>query len=105
MAWYCAHMETNGISEHLYRIYVFVRDAKTWVTNKDIETGAKVSGRTARAHSLRLVKAGVFDQAEIFPGHRYRVTAKADKRSRGYVQRLEQAGIILSSFSDSESRT
>jgi hypothetical protein len=88
-------METNEISEHLYRIYAFVRDAEKWVTAKDIAKGAQVGDRTARAHALKLVKSGVFDQAEIFPGHRYRISEKADKRNRGFVQRLEKVGEVL----------
>ena len=84
-------METNEISEHMYRVFSFVQTAKHWVTAKDIAANTKVAERTARAHALRLVKAGIFDQAEVFPSHRYRISDKASKRNRGFMQRLEQS--------------
>lgn len=89
-------METNEVSEHIYRVFAFVRDAERWVTAKEIAIQAKVAGRTARAHALRLVHAGIFDQAEVFPSHRYKLSAKADKRNKGFIQRLERAGEIFS---------
>jgi hypothetical protein len=95
MGWYAVAMETNEISEHLFRVYAFVRDQRRWVTAHEITDGANVASRTARAHALRLVKAGIFDQAEVFPGHRYRLAVKADKRNRGFVQRLEQASEVF----------
>lgn len=88
-------METNEISEHLFRVYVFVRDAGRWVSSHEIAEHATVAKRTARGHALRLVKAGIFDQAEVFPGHRYRLAVKAIKRNLGFVQRLEQAGEVF----------
>jgi hypothetical protein len=42
-------METNEITEHLFRVYAFVRDQRRWVTAHDIEIGANVAPRTARA--------------------------------------------------------
>ena len=84
-------METNEISPHLYRVFSFVHEAARWVTSKDIAEGANVAQRTARAHALRLVNAGIFDQAEVFPSHRYRISGKADKRNKGFMQRLERA--------------
>lgn len=84
-------METSEISEHLFRVFNFVSTSSSWVTAAQIAKGAKVAPRTARAHALRLVKVGVFDQAETFPGHRYCVAPTASKRNRGMMQRLEQA--------------
>jgi len=85
-------MEANEISEHLYRVFAFVRDSKTWVTSKEIAVGAKVAPRTARAHALRLVNTGLFDLAETFPSHRYRLSPKAGKRNKTFLQRLEESG-------------
>jgi len=89
--WYDSAMESNEISAHLFHVYAFVKRSPGWVTAAQITLGAGVAPRTARAHALRLVLAGVFDQAEVFPGHRYRMAATAAKRNKGYVQRLEQA--------------
>lgn len=47
--------------------------------------------RTARQHTRRLVDLGVLDMAEVFPAHRFRLSAKADKRKRAYLARLERA--------------
>jgi hypothetical protein len=40
---------------------------------------------------LKLVNLGIFDQAEVFPAHRYRLAEMADKRNKGYALRIEQA--------------
>lgn len=84
-------MERNEISAHELRVYLVVAGAAGWMTNAEIAAAAKVAPRTARLHTLRLVKLGVFDQAEVFPAHRFRISAKAAKRNIGYVQRLEKA--------------
>lgn len=97
-------METNEVSEHLFRVYAFVVERNGWTTSQEIAKGAKVSPRTARAHALRLVKAGIFDLAEVFPGHRYRVASNAAKRNRGFFQRLEQAAEIFAFTLASRSR-
>lgn len=84
-------MEGNEISEHQARIYAFLKSAQGWVTAKDIEKGANVGGRTARLHALNLVRLLIVDQAEVFPGHRYRLSSMAAKRNQTYVKRLEEA--------------
>jgi hypothetical protein len=61
-------MENNEISEHLVRIFKVVRDRNGWMSARDVAVAANVSGRTARAHCLGLVRLGIFDQAEVFPG-------------------------------------
>lgn len=84
-------MERAEISEHEVRIFQFVRTAQRWVTNKEIASGAHVSRRTASGHTLHLVKLGIFDQAEVFPGHRFRLSIQAEKRNKAYLLRLLQA--------------
>lgn len=83
--------ETSEISIHMFRVFSFVANAKRWVTANEIGTNSNVARRTARAHALRLVRSGIFDQAEVFPGHRYRISENASKRNKGFMQRLEQA--------------
>lgn len=86
-------MEQNEISIHELRVYLILRNNKTkWLSNTEI--AAQIDGiakRTVRAHTSKLVKAGLVDQAEVFPGHRFRWAVKADKRNGGYLQRLEKA--------------
>ncbi len=69
----------------------FLAQPKTWLTNKDVEAVAKVSDRTVRLHTKRMAEIGIIDQAEVFPGHRYRFAAKGAKRDLAYVTRLEKA--------------
>ena len=88
-------METNEISHHLARIYSAVKTDLGWLTANDIAVRSSVSPRTARAHCLNLVKNGVFDQAEVFPAHRYRFSKMAGKRNRTIVQRIEEACVIF----------
>lgn len=89
-------MERNEVSRHEIAVYKVLRDAgQTWVTSGDIAERAQVAPRTARAHALKLVKLGLVDQAEVFPAHRYRLSEYADKRNRGYVDRLSRAAEAL----------
>jgi hypothetical protein len=84
-------METNEISLHQLKVFEFVRNNQRWVTSKEIAASARVAERTARAHALKLVNLGIFDQAEVFPAHRYRLSEFAEQRNKTYVQRLRRA--------------
>lgn len=85
-------MEKNEVSIHEARVFsVFLANPKEWLTSKEIAEKADVAQRTARAHCLKLVQLGILDQAEVFPSHRYRMAEKADKRNRGYFDRVKQA--------------
>lgn len=44
---------------------------------------------------MKLVDLGLLDQAEVFPAHRYRLSSKADKRNKSYLQRLERAAEVF----------
>jgi Phenylacetic acid-responsive transcriptional repressor len=91
-------MERNEISLHEVKVYrVFKEHSKAWLTHKDIAKISELNERTVRAHTLRLVRSGVLDQAELFPAHRYRLSQKADKRNKGYMQRLLEADTIFAS--------
>ena len=86
--------ETSEISEHLVRIIDFVKTSE-WCSNSEIANGANVAYRTARLHTFNMVKLGLFDQADVFPGHRYRYSEQADKRNRALVTRIDQAREVL----------
>ena len=73
-----------------------MKDATTWMTNKQIAELAGVAERTARQHTFNLVKLGVLDLAEVFPAHKYRMSEKASKRNASYVNRLELARSVFS---------
>jgi hypothetical protein len=74
-----------------FSIHEFYRQRYIYVCAKEIAEKSGVAQRTARAHALKLVNLGIFDQAEVFPAHRYRLAETADKRNKGYALRLEQA--------------
>ena len=85
-------MEKNEISVHEVRIFIAVRGLMPkWATSSEIATLANVARRTSRQHLLKLTHLGLVECAEVFPGHRYRIADKADKRNGGYLRRLECA--------------
>lgn len=89
-------MEKSEISVHELRICAFLRSPPDkWSTNNEIAQAASVSPRTARAHTLKLVKLGMIDQAEVFPAHRYRWSDKAEKRNASYWTRLKMAAEVF----------
>lgn len=88
--------EHNAISIHEVRIFLALTASGGWLTNHEIAAAVSdVAPRTVRAHTLKLVQAGLVDQAVVFPGHRYRIAAKASKRNQGYLQRLMQAAEVF----------
>lgn len=89
-------METGEVSLHRLKVYRFLRDAKGWKSNHEIAAGCDgVSHRTVRLHTKALVDLGILDQAEVFPGHRFRVSEQAEKRNKAYVMRLNAAAEVF----------
>jgi DNA-binding IclR family transcriptional regulator len=84
-------MEPNEVSLHQCKVFLAVKNAPMWITANEIAELANVAPRTARSHALKLVNLGIFDQAEVFPAHRYRLSDKAAKRNKAYLQRIEGA--------------
>lgn len=86
-------MGHKEVSIHELKIYLALKgDSSRWLTNAQIaEKIGGIAERTVRAHTSRLVSAGLVERAEVFPGHRFRLSQKADKRGDGYLQRLEKA--------------
>jgi DNA-binding IclR family transcriptional regulator len=90
------HMDRSEVSRHEVDVYrTLMAAGSTWLSSKEIANRAAVAPRTARAHALKLVRLGVAEQAEVFPGHRYRISEFADQRSRGYADRLRRAADVL----------
>jgi hypothetical protein len=88
-------MERNEVSLHEVKVYLTYKAASGWLTSKEVAQKSGVAERTARAHSLKLVKLGILDQAEVFPAHRYRLAEKAGKRNVAYLRRLEDACVVF----------
>ena len=86
--------ETNEISLHAVRVYRVLKESR-WLSAQEIAALANIGRRTARAYAKRFTDLGIVDVAELWPGHRYRLSASAAKRNHGFLQRLEQASEIL----------
>jgi hypothetical protein len=95
MIWYDLRMETSEVSLHLFKVFDAVKSHAGWLTAKQIADHSGVAGRTARAHASRLVSLGIFDVAEVFPAHRYRLSALAEKRNKAMFLRLEGARAVF----------
>ncbi len=93
-------MESNEISEHKVRVFLYLETAPGWKTSNEIAVGASVAPRTARALAKNLVSLGIFDQAEVFPGPRYRVSAMAEKRNKAFMLRLREAASVFGVVND-----
>lgn len=91
-------MEKAEISLHQVKIYRHLAESKGWLTNKDIAKTTGVSLRNVSYHTRRFVDLGVCDQAEVYPGHRYRLSDKAEKRNASYMLRLKQADEVFRSL-------
>lgn len=91
-----APVKPTEISRHEVAVYKALLNAgDTWLSNKQIAELADVSLRTARAHTLKLVRLGVLDQAEVSPGYRYRMAGRGAGRNHAYVARLNHAAQAL----------
>jgi predicted ArsR family transcriptional regulator len=88
-------MEIIEVSEHLFRIYVTLRDSDSWLTAQQVAKKAKVAPRTARHHTTRLVSAGLLAQADVFPGPRYRFVKPVNGSTKAIVQKIEAAGKVF----------
>jgi predicted ArsR family transcriptional regulator len=91
-------MERNEISLHQVKVYQCVAARQRWMTNNEIAAAAGVAPRTARHHTSTLVAMGIFDQAEVFPNHAYRLAEKAKQRNTAYLLRLEKAAEVFTSL-------
>lgn len=93
--------ERNEISRHEIEVFrVLLLNAQSWKTNRELAAECQaVAPRTVRAMTFKFVHLGILDQAEVFPGHKYRLADKAAKRNRGYVDRLRRVaevfGVVL----------
>lgn len=83
--------ERSGVSLHEAKVYLALKGKPgMWMTNKDVSAASGVAERTARMHTLRLVKLGVIEVAQVFPGNRYRWTDKPQRKPT-YLKKLTDA--------------
>lgn len=90
------NQERSEISFHEIQVFRLLKSApEKWFTHKQISETSKMNERTVRSHTLRFVRLGLVDQAEVFPAHRYRWSEKAQRRNGSYLLRLNQADSIF----------
>jgi len=93
-------MEQNEISQHEVKVYrALFNQRGEWLSSRDIERLVSgVAPRTIRHHVKKLVDNGLADVAELFPGHRYRWSEKAERRNKSYLLRLQKAQEVFDSY-------
>jgi len=91
-------VETNEISLHQFKIYDALKKSQEWLSMKDIVKQTGAARGTVGQHLRRFIKLGLVDQAEVWPGHRFRLSPHAEKRNKSLMERLEQSGKIFSQF-------
>jgi DNA-binding IclR family transcriptional regulator len=89
-------MATDLISPHEVRLLlVFRQRADEWLTNNVLAQEARVSPRTARAHTDRLVRLGVLEEQQLYPGPVFRLADQPGEEAREYLDRVEKAREIF----------
>lgn len=84
--------EKSEISLHLVKVFKAIKDADgKWVTNKEVSAMIKMPLRTVASHTLHLSDAGMINQAEVFPAHKFQFSGKADKRNKAFYERVIRA--------------
>lgn len=91
-------IEKNEISIQEAKFYATIKNISKdrWVTAREVKDMAEIGGSSSRIYALKLTKLGILDLAEVWPAHRYRVSDKASKRNKAYLQRLENALEVFS---------
>lgn len=88
--------EKSEVSLHLIKVWKYLKEnSEKWSTNHQIAEFVKFSERTVRMHTLYLVRSGLVDQMEVFPGHRYKMANNPDKRNVNFYDRLEKVSEIF----------
>jgi hypothetical protein len=87
------YMEGNEISIQEAQTFNAFQKCTAWITSKDLikQLSDGPAPRSVRHYLAKFVKLGLADVMELWPGHRYRLSDKADKRNTAYFQRLTQA--------------
>jgi DNA-binding IclR family transcriptional regulator len=77
------------MSWHLAAVWGLLHDTKDTLTNTEIATQTGIAARTARAHTLRLLRQGLLVQHKTFPEHLYQLAPDADKRNPAMYKHLQ----------------
>jgi predicted ArsR family transcriptional regulator len=90
-------MEDNEISLDEVLVYrVLYQSRGRWLSDRQLAQEIQgITVRSVRTHCLKLVKRGLVEQPNVFPAHRYRLSAAASRPDHPYVRRLERATIAF----------
>lgn len=88
-------MEQNEISTHEVAVFNYLKANDRWLSNEELSRALDMSKRTVRSKTKKFLDLGLCDVAEVFPGHRYRFSDKANKRNAAYLKRLEWAAAVF----------
>lgn len=85
-------MSDDRISAHEVRLLlVLQQQPEHWHANGELAEVAKVSERTARAHTARLAEIGVLEVERVFPGNKYRLVKRPTGTAKEYLGRVQKA--------------
>lgn len=85
-------LATDRISVHEVRLLLlFQTQPERWLTNSEAASAAKISPRTARLHTSRLVEIGVLDVQRLFPASTFRLGKRPGEAGLAYLERWRQA--------------
>lgn len=89
-------VERSEVSIQEVKTYLALKGSQgSWLSNAELARLTEgVAPRSTRAYTLKFVKLGLADHAELFPAHKYRFSELASKRNRAYIQRLVKAAEI-----------
>jgi hypothetical protein len=91
------------ISIHETKIFSYLNDhQERWLSNRELCSSVSgVAFRTVCATTNRFVKAGLLEEAQVFPGKRFRWSKAASRKSKNdYLLRLQDAAAIFTSAGD-----
>jgi DNA-binding transcriptional ArsR family regulator len=95
--------ERSEVSIHEVKVFRALQASDGWVSNRELSDGILgVAYRTVRAHTMKLVRAGIADQADVFPAHKYRLSKLAGKRNAAYMNDTQLIQEIQTATSELE---
>ena len=84
-------VEGGDISAQQVRVIDFMLKEKRWYSVREIASGAQVSERTGQNLARKFVRLGIFEQADLHPAPRYRLSEGAANKSGAFFDKIAAA--------------
>lgn len=68
---------------------------KEWLTSKELAKKAGLNRRTTQKYCRKWTDLGLCDLLEVWPGHMFRLSPRADKRNIAYLKRMRFVQQVL----------